>query len=88
MWPKGDESLKYELGRTYIFNAGGSPAKADYQVRVCRKSPKKEYDADPRDIVSGRGFLRLGTIRNFPRKSYNVWRLVLRSLRAAFPEDG
>lgn len=33
MWPKGDESRKYELGRTYIYNAGGTTKRGDYEVR-------------------------------------------------------
>lgn len=88
MWPLGDASRKYELGRTYIYNVGGNRAHGDYQVRVCRKNAKKNYDIAPRQIVEGgSGFARTGSVVNYPRKSYNVWRLVLRALRNCFPEE-
>lgn len=84
MWPQGDESRKYPLGRTYIYNAGGTAKRADYEVRVCRKG---SYDVRPRDLVEGNGFTRVGNVKDWPRKSYNIWRLILRALRSAFPEE-
>jgi len=84
MWPKGDEARKYELGRTYVYNSGGNAKRGDYEVRVCRKG---NYDVDSRDLVDGKGFTRTGTVSNWPRLSYNVWRLILRCLQAAFPEE-
>lgn len=30
---------------------------------------------------------RRGRVENFPRKSYVVWRLVLRALRSLYPEE-
>lgn len=87
MWPKGDESKKYELGRTYIFNAGGTAQRGDYEVRVCRKSREGNYEKTARQLVEGKGFTRTGRLENHPRQSYNVWRLIIRALRSAFPEE-
>lgn len=84
MWPKGDERRMYELGRTYIYNAGGTETRGDYEVRVCRKG---SYAPDPRKIASGEGFTRTARVDNWPRKSYNIWRLILRCLMGAFPEE-
>lgn len=84
MWPKGDESRAREIGRTYIYNAGGSLTKGDYEVRVCRKN---RFEHVPRKVLSGEGFTRTGRVEGYPRLAYNVWRLVLRALRAAFPEE-
>jgi hypothetical protein len=85
MWPGGDKSRKHELGRTYVFNdAAGTASRGNYEVRVCRKG---SFDADPREIVEGTGFTRKGRVDNWPRKSYNIWRLVLRCLQSAFPEE-
>jgi hypothetical protein len=87
MWPRGDESQMYELGRTYIYNAGGSRTstkKADYEVRVCRKG---KYDFTLHDLQSGTGFVRRGRVEGYPRLAYNIWRLILRALKAAFPEE-
>ena len=84
MWPKGDESKKHELGRTYIYNAGGSLTKGDYEVRVCRKG-KYSFTLD--DLHSGKGFTRTARVEGYPRLAYNIWRLVLQALGASFPEE-
>lgn len=85
MWPKGDESRKYELGRTYIYNDGNGTARhGSYEVRVCRKG---KYDVERRDLVEGKGFTRTARVDNYARESYNIWRLILRCLRSAFPEE-
>lgn len=84
MWPKGVEGKKREIGRTYIYNAGGTDQRGDYEVRVCRKG---DHDPGVRRIQTGEGFTRTGRVENYPRQSYNVWRLVVRALRAAFPEE-
>ena len=84
MWPKGDESEAREIGRTYIYNAGGSLTHGDYEVCVCRKN---QFEHVPRKVLSGEGFTRTGRVEGYPRLACNVWRLILRSLRAAFPEE-
>lgn len=67
-----------ELGRMVISNDGGSQtaSRSDYTARVCRKGST--------DFMKP---LRTGHVKDWPRLSYNVWRLVLRSLRDAFPEE-
>lgn len=84
MWPKGDESRARELGRTYIYNDGGTTARADYQVRVCRKG---SHHPTSRAIAEGTGFTRVGEVKGYARNAYNVWVLILRALRSAFPEE-
>lgn len=68
-----------ELGRTVIFNEGDSatPKRGNYGVAVCRKGS-----------TDWRKPLRTGSVKDYPRLSYNVWRLVVRALRSAFPEEG
>jgi hypothetical protein len=84
MWPKGNEERRRELGRTYIYNAGGSAARGDYEVRVCRK---RKFETNVENLRAGKGFTRTARIEGYPRLAYNVWRLVLRALREAFPEE-
>ena len=84
LWPLGNEDEKREIGRTYISNVGGTPTRGDYKVRVCRKG---QFEYDPRKALEGRGFTRTGEVSNYPRKSYNVWRLILRALQSCFPEE-
>ena len=71
------------LGRMIIANDGTSdnPKRADYDVMVGRKS-----DAE-NTLKVFMNPLRRGRVKDYPRLSYNVWRLVLRALRAAFPEE-
>ena len=84
MWPGGDESRRYELGRSYLYNDGdGTAARGNYEVRVCRKG---KHDVTQRQLVAGDGFTRTARVENWPRKSYNIWLLILRALRKAFPE--
>jgi hypothetical protein len=75
LWPKGFESKKRELGRLHIINDASSDTlnKGNYKVNLLRKNTLKT--------------LREGYVTDYPRKSYNVWRLVLRSLRSVFPEE-
>lgn len=75
LWPLGFESKKRELGRMHISNQGsGSAKRGDYKVQVMRKGTKGTVQ-------------REGEVKNYPRLSYNVWRLVTRALKSAFPEE-
>lgn len=86
LWPHGDESRSKEIARTYIFNKGGSHSRGNYGVRVCRKA--KSFKAPtPETWKQNKGIARTGEVLDYPRLSYNVWRLVLRALRSAFPEE-
>lgn len=72
------------LGQMLIDNVSGGGVgrfapRADYRVRVGRKGQTLDkVAAYPQ---------REGQVLNYPRLSYNVWRLVLRALRSAFPEE-
>lgn len=74
---------KTVLGKAIIHNVGtfGNGSRADYAVKVGNKNDvddlKKVY-AKPQ---------RTGEVLHYPRLSYNVWRLVIRALRSAFPEE-
>lgn len=79
-----------EIGTTVISNAavyeGGS--RGDYNVGVAGR----KYSTSGKGVVNALGLsgepLRTGSVENYPRRSYNVWRLVSRALRSAFPEEG
>ena len=70
-----------EIGRTYIANVGGTRERGDYKVAVARKGSGPYNGWDKIKAT------RRGSVRDYPRLSYNVWRLVCRALRSAFPEE-
>lgn len=70
-----------EIGRTIIANVGGTNEKGDYTCRVSRK--RKQFS----NLDTWKEPLRTGDVKNYPRLSYNVWRLVIRALLSAFPEE-
>lgn len=82
---------KTELGRMYIANVGGDlPKRGDYEVKVARKG-SVQHEGWTSFLKAG-GFVgvpatRTGEVKNYPRLSYNVWRLVARALKSAFPEE-
>ena len=78
MWPRGDESKKYPLGQAYVWNDGtvSDRSRGNYGVAVCRKVSTDRLKP-----------LRRGEVSNYPRLSYNIWRLILRALMSAFPEE-
>ena len=61
------------LGRTIIHNVGGTHERGEYEVCVGNKR-----DRSPQ---------RRGKVHDYPRLAYNVWRLVIRGLLDAFPEE-
>jgi hypothetical protein len=66
-----------------ISNTGDHPQRPDrgnYVIRLGRKGQTgiKAVHASP---------LRTARVENYPRQSYHVGRLVLRSLKALFPEE-
>ena len=66
-----------ELGRTVIYNDGtGTGARGNYWANVCRRG-STDYTKPT----------RVGRVVAYPRTAYNVWRLVIRALRSAFPEE-
>lgn len=74
-----------EIGRMYIANVGGTRDRGDYKVAVCRRGSK----SPPAGLgdFTGRQAARTGKVENYPRLSYNVWRLISRAVRSAFPEE-
>jgi len=81
LWSGGSEENAEEIGRTYITNDGtGSISRGNYDVEVCRRGTKEKPSQ------GGRG-TREGRVENFPRKSYSIWRLVVRALLQCFPEE-
>lgn len=72
------------LGRAIISNiskAGVCSKKGDYHVSVAKKNDVNSMTK----IINAP--LRAGKVLNYPRLSYNVWRLIIRSLLEAFPEE-
>lgn len=97
LWPHGRENLAREIGRTYIANDGaGTVDRGDYKVAVCRRGttevPREIYgDHDlamiGTDVKKLPKAARAGEVKDYPRLAYNVWRLIARSILAAFPEE-
>lgn len=69
------------LGTMIIHNVGGTAKRGNYEVCVGNK----------RDALDLRKVFnqpqRRGKVDDYPRAAYNVWRLVSRALRSAFPEE-
>lgn len=84
LWPRGDRTKSREIGRTYIANVSGGGKRADYEVAVCRKGSNKCPLVPNRPAIKA---ARRGEVKDYPRLSYNVWRLVIRALKSAFPEE-
>ncbi len=78
LWPKGIESKAREIGRMHLINqftkTVTNPKLGDYCVQVMRRGTT--------DKVT-----REGTVFNYPRHSYNIWRLIARALKVTFPEE-
>lgn len=87
LWPLGSEAKATELGRMYIANDGtGDAERGSYDVAVCRKG----YRSVPAPIDKREGApraTRVGRVENYPRLAYNMWRLITRALKSAFPEE-
>lgn len=72
------------LGRMIIANDGQSkdPKKGSYNVWVLRKGSEiRSLEAQMAEAT------RRGRVENYPRAAYNVWRLIMRALKASFPEE-
>lgn len=71
-----------EIGTAIISNDGtGTNDRGNYDVKVARKQSAgnlRYMFHYPR---------RTGRVENYPRLKYCVWRLVIRALRSAFPEE-
>jgi len=71
------------LGSMIVHNVGTSKdgKRGDYKVAVARKNCAGDHRAT---LLSP---ARSGDVKDYPRLSYNVWRLVARALLSAFPEE-
>lgn len=72
---------KKTLGKMVIANIGGSRERGEYDVWVARKGGTVQ------EVLRGKKIARTGRVLDYPRLSYNVWRLVCRALKSAFPEE-
>lgn len=81
MWPSGDESKEYTLGRAYIANTGGTHTHGNYKGAVCRKGSTAVPGTGGPDPT------RQGIVEGHPRVAQSVWRLVTRMLLVCFPEE-
>ncbi len=88
--PFGDERPEAvkEIGRMYIANDGIASvedrSRGDYVVAVCKKgSTVVPSPVNPK----GPKAVRSGSVSDYPRLAYNVWRLIARSVLACFPEE-
>lgn len=81
-----------EIGRMLLGNDGTAPdiARGNYDARVLRRRESTLDEAlldDPFAQWQDAPTTRTGRVESFPRLSYNVWRLVIRALKSAFPEE-
>jgi len=84
-WPDGDKEQSYELGRAYVANDGtGTTDRGNYNVAICRKGKA----AIPHPVVNGGPqATREGRVEDYQRERLPMWRLVMRALASAFPEE-
>lgn len=95
LWPQGNELEAQEIGRTYIANVGGTAKRGDYRVAVCRRGSHRVPREMFTELVEAGQIVpdtypkatRTARVDNYPRLSYNVWRLITRALKACFPEE-
>lgn len=69
------------IGETVIANVGGTADRGDYVAWVLKRGGKKSLRERMHTPI------RKSEVKNYPRLSYNVWRLIIRALLAAFPEE-
>lgn len=95
LWRGGNPDDVEEIGRMYIANDGRraaiDPSRGDYHVAVCRRGttdvPREIYGVESPGPDSMPTAARAGSVQNYPRLAYNVWRLIARALRSTFPEE-
>lgn len=69
------------LGSMIIHNTSGGGKLRDYGVKVARKPDAADL---PKQFKNPQ---RIGEVLRYPAEAYNVWRLVSRAIRSAFPEE-
>ena len=74
------------IGMMCIANdAKGSKQRRDYDVAVMRRGTHK-YAKQGR-MPNDSDVTRYGKVRSYPAPAYNIWRLIVRALKSAFPEE-
>lgn len=74
------------LGVMCIANDGtGSNKKRNYDVAVVRRG--RHEHVIPGTMPSDSIVVRRGRVENYPALALNVWRLICRALKSAFPEE-
>ena len=69
------------------------PTKTDYSVAVANRAAARKFASHLSPLEHRlvremrRAAVRKAEVRAYPSAAYNVWRLVSRALRAAFPEE-
>lgn len=86
MWPRGDESKKYSIGKMFIWNRGNiklhqetNGTRGDYEFELLRrdKVDVPHNETETKDITAR------GRIENWPKRSYTIWKLIKRCLEVA-----
>jgi len=67
-----------EIARAEICNVGGTHEAGDYAA---------DFKWRNREFGSWLGKGQRGAVKGYPRRTVNVWSLVIRALRSAFPEE-
>lgn len=75
------------LYEAVIANVGGGHERGNYRALFLNKGVSHERLKGMEMGEAERITLRRGEVNDYPRQSYNAWRLVSRALRSAFPEE-
>lgn len=75
-----------EIGRMYVCNTGGTSDRGNYTAAVCRRNTSQLPQPLAPNLNAPQP-TRHGKVSNYPRNSYNMWRLISRALKACFPEE-
>lgn len=87
MWPKGDETKAYPLGRMFIWNKGsGTAKKADYGFAVRRKGKLDICDNLPVELQGGN--THVGTVEGHRRNDLVIWVLIMKCLKKIYDKEG
>lgn len=78
-----------QLGEMLIANDGTIKGgkRGNYLVKVMRKGCFSATVREARDNWREGAVTREGAVYDYPRKAYNVWRLISKALLSAFPEE-
>ena len=77
------------IGMTVISNDGTllHAKRGNYDVAVANRASLRGEHETLTAAKAVENPVRRGRVEDFPKESYNIWRLVIRALRSAFPEE-